>query len=342
MRGQDCSGGQPRRGLPSGEVSDSRTATGMMQYNFMYEIVTRIGGGPTRTLPLPRGITRGTVYHYTNSSGLLGILSTSTLWASSPLSLNDLTEIEYGLDIAQEVWASWPSREGLSASQLQVGDSAFESPDSFLPTTDFVYLFCCCSTSDSLNQWRNYAGGQGFALGLDVKQGLTIDPINLPSDPTFPQYFLPGWYAVVYDPTRQREHVADLIRFVFDMIDEGDRALTNLVALLRFGVLSLAAQFKHPAFHAEEEVRFIACTDSSFSETFRVGPFGLVPYIHLTGRTDEEESFFATKNKPLPLTDLRLGPVNEQEKGLLLRATSRLLRAHSYDIPIEPSNIPYR
>ncbi len=42
------------------------------------------------------------LWHYTDAGGLQGILRTETLWASDPRFLNDATEFNYGLEVAEE------------------------------------------------------------------------------------------------------------------------------------------------------------------------------------------------------------------------------------------------
>src|SRR5688572_19128424 len=40
------------------------------------------------------------LYHFTDCSGLLGVFENKTLWASLATSLNDPSEVRYGLDLA--------------------------------------------------------------------------------------------------------------------------------------------------------------------------------------------------------------------------------------------------
>lgn len=40
-------------------------------------------------------------WHYASTAGLLGILSSSSLWASHAATLNDSTEIRYGMDLVR-------------------------------------------------------------------------------------------------------------------------------------------------------------------------------------------------------------------------------------------------
>ena len=47
-----------------------------------------------------------TLYHYTSAEGLLGIVSSNVLRASSALYMNDASELEYARDLIQKIIAA--------------------------------------------------------------------------------------------------------------------------------------------------------------------------------------------------------------------------------------------
>src|SRR5690349_17642809 len=55
-------------------------------------------------IPQPPSFASGTLWHYTTAAGLLAILKSDRLWASSAAMLNDSSEIEYGISLLQERW----------------------------------------------------------------------------------------------------------------------------------------------------------------------------------------------------------------------------------------------
>lgn len=295
-------------------------------------------GNKLHAIPVPGMRTEGRVFHYTNGAGLLGIVQSSSLWASSPLSLNDLTEIEYGTNMARDIWGSWPGT--LSPEQKNLGEAVFgadgPNPSHHVP----LYLLCACSSGDSLNQWRNYAGGQGFAIGFDLAKSLAVYASERQPGHLVGPAVLNGWYDVVYAEEEQRAHLADLFAFVLQKVRDEPHLVDGLSSVLAIGILNLAAQFKHPAYQSEEEVRYIAFGQPLIPEQFRVGPFGIVPYLHLTGA--ETYKFYVPIKSPLPLTQIGIGPVNDQEGALLLRATKRLLAANNYDVDVSISDVPFR
>lgn len=59
-------------------------------------------GEPTYLTPLPDQVQQEVVWHYTNGSGLVGIIESQLIWASSPVTLNDSQEIGLGLALFQD------------------------------------------------------------------------------------------------------------------------------------------------------------------------------------------------------------------------------------------------
>lgn len=61
---------------------------------------------PTGLMSLPSGSRQhGTVgYHHTGTLGLMGVLQSNELWASSPMALNDSREVRHGHDVMIRTW----------------------------------------------------------------------------------------------------------------------------------------------------------------------------------------------------------------------------------------------
>ena len=49
-------------------------------------------------------VSTGTVWHYTDAAGLMGILEKRELWASSALHMNDTTELNLGVSRVEEAF----------------------------------------------------------------------------------------------------------------------------------------------------------------------------------------------------------------------------------------------
>jgi hypothetical protein len=95
-----------------------------------------------------------------------------------------------------------------------------------------------------------------------------------------------GWRHVVYDPSEQVQAAARMLRHLA-RTGPGDAArdqhAERAAAHARLWLQTLLALFKHPAFAAEREARFVATATGA--ERCRTSSGRLVPYVVLT-RTD--------------------------------------------------------
>ena len=131
-----------------------------------------------------------TLYHYTDSAGLLGILGNpvefdgaprharyGTLWATDARYLNETKELRFGTKLLAselEEQARNTARTPAVADRLlelarTVRAGTFEMTwhKDAHPATPFVTCFSSASKGDLLSQWRGYGdGGGGFALGF--------------------------------------------------------------------------------------------------------------------------------------------------------------------------------
>lgn len=99
------------------------------------------------------------VYHYTNITGLTGILLNHQLWATDLLYMNDTSEFVYADSL-------------ISESLLKLMNDADLSKDlaSVLHTEPMrAHAACFCEEENLLSQWRTYAmaGGTGYALEFE-------------------------------------------------------------------------------------------------------------------------------------------------------------------------------
>jgi hypothetical protein len=108
-----------------------------------------------------------TLYHYTDASGALGILSGNEIWASDAFFLNDSSELQFGLDIIYDVWKE-ARRLVRSAKQAEWLDGLLGLMHQQFADVYSTYLSCFCEEGNLLSQWRGYGKiGTGFALGID-------------------------------------------------------------------------------------------------------------------------------------------------------------------------------
>lgn len=286
-------------------------------------------------VPFPECIeTQATrVFHYTSASGLLGILESRTLWASSPLALNDLSELTYAVGLVRSVWDELKSKEGFESCADAM--DLLLSRDGLERMKESVYILSASKNGDLLNQWQGYAGERGYAIGVSARPGSSL---QVPGFAPAPGVLLPAmgqWSDVMYQPAEQRKAVVDLIEFA---------ARTSMWHLLDFSLARLIPTIKNPAFAVEEEVRLVCTKVPGLEEGFRAGRFGVVPFVKLATARDyhAEVGEDGRPLLPLPIEALICGPSNDSERGLVLAAAKRLLMAHGYGFEPEASRIPYR
>lgn len=110
------------------------------------------------------------LYHYTGPTGVVGILSSRTLWAGRPADMNDSTEqlLAHRHALTRLRAKKFPERsfgEGMVqyAQELLSGSTFFRSSHSR------AYTVSLSSERDSLEQWRAYCPRSGgVALGFST------------------------------------------------------------------------------------------------------------------------------------------------------------------------------
>ncbi len=268
------------------------------------------------------------LWHYTDANGLLGLLRSRELWASSVEYMNDAEELMFGrrviADVAKEVCRTYgrshekdaynPALSDLRTWAASVsGQLEGLEPDPGEPMAAFATSFS--SNGDQLSQWRGYANGSGFAVGFDfvALRELVGDrcggvcrlhPICYGQDARdFVERFITHSWVNYWDPAS---------------IDD---AKENL--------LMHTSRLKHGAFNEEQEHRLIVLNPNVESVKVRVRGAGLVPYL------------------PIPLSSnaikaVRVGPGNDQ--ALQMNAAVIALQSTGFvgDVEVSVSEAPFR
>lgn len=274
------------------------------------------------------------IWHYTTGTGLIGILQSQSIWASSLRHLNDSSELVYGREafaaaigdvIVQRggahTWHEFEHDDGRTESypeptewypldlvrQQLLGSVPWESE--FARVED-MYAASFSTRGDLLSQWRGYAGRGGFAIGFSqrvLKRALAgrADGVR-----------------VRYGPAARRE----LVGVLNDLIDEWGRPPSD-DELLR--LMPRAAGFKDPAFSEEREVRFVVRDSASQSVQLRDVAGILVPYVPLEFPRNA-------------LRHIRMGPGRDRRLHKL--SLEAALKSYGYDhsVDITASDVPYR
>ncbi len=160
-----------------------------------------------------------TIYHYTNSAGLQGILENKYIWATNAYYLNDVSELKYGESLAKEIlnplifslspsgsnhWVKKSERE--ITAPLEISSKyalLFEATQAVIriPKND-VYVSSFSLEKNLLSQWRAYGNhGGGYSIGFDISGGVC----RLKNGDEF------GTFGVLYDEVKQRQVMGNFI-----------------------------------------------------------------------------------------------------------------------------------
>lgn len=294
-------------------------------------------------LPLMEHTSVQRVWHYTDTGGLLGITGSNALWASSPLGLNDASEVSHGLEVFRKVLDEMTQ---VTADQKAFCDALFGEKLQSL-VTDSVFFLCASRDGDLLNQWQHYSRAQGYSIGL--KTGIML----------FPQSHIPtmsmiwtGWFDVIYEPQEQVDMAREVLTFILKHLAGREEDGSWATLSHAWGMIgNVASRFKHVAFKPEAEVRYIYARVEGIKELFRPGPRGVVPYIELAAPIalpgpnvgGNDPLRVAKAVDLLPITDVRCGPTDSKDRSVTEQAVDRMLKNRGYgSVSVDTSEIPYR
>lgn len=285
------------------------------EYNQRIEKMNRWSAELTNRLISTLGTCEKTLYHYTDSSGLLGIISSGQVWATHVSRLNDKTEYNLGLSLAESLALNCPTR------LPNLVEKALE--EVFSKDT---YISCFSGSRDLLSQWRAYSGSNvGYCIGFESSEMATTDGR------------MPILEKVIYERETAKKVISRLIFEADEYLHTegfGEVEVGYIIGTIS-GLLNVTAcSTKHYTFSEENEYRFIyqpGSTDLELQVKYRDGQFGLTPYVEID---------FLEKGK-LPITSITIGPCEDIESEH--RALDHLLFNNGYEnVEILYSEIPLR
>lgn len=211
------------------------------------------------------------LYHYTSADGLIGMLSSNSLWASQIRFMNDKSEWDEAWRVARELLQRRQRSNGHSARLAEML-LAFSAGDEMVRS--FAVSFS--ENGDLLSQWRGYCPAGGYSIGLDSNS--LVDAAGRHG------FHL---YKCVYDIEAKRA----LLNELFDQLDEatqsqqwplddGPRRETLEVFYRR--IRDCAAFFKNSGFSEEAEWRLVGNVSAGNSlSRWRARGAAIVPYAVL-------------------------------------------------------------
>jgi hypothetical protein len=267
-----------------------------------------------------------TLFHYTTSAGLLGIIDKKEIWASHTQYLNDQREFQHAVSIIEEEIASMKKMAEYDQHQI-----ALEQMTSVLKDSGSMNV-CVCSFSeegDVLSQWRAYGGDSGFSVGFSGPFLRNVSESR--------RFWL---VKCIYEEVEQRSWMRTLLTDVLnentqkelDGGDDKDPRIPggNLAAYLN----RYAPILKHKSFAEEKEWRIISrplpSTRDGFD--FRAGRSMLVPYFKIPLSTDTQ---------PFQIEEIVIGPTPHSKQSR--RSLQSLVKKHALNhTKIRNTGAPFR
>jgi hypothetical protein len=273
------------------------------------------------------------LYHYTDVAGLIGILSSSSLWATNLRFMNDAEELAHSWRLMLEVLREAKNRARSRAQVELIEEIERAARSEWTGYPDF-YATSFTENGDLLSQWRGYgSSGGGYAIGFDAARlGGTS------SRHTQPHRIL---NRVIYDEQSQLRVLratADRMLDLFANVDPTSAAITSARARLFAAlgeIVGFVFSFKDPAWGEEQEWRAVRSVPVDEQDEIHFRPHGgiPVPYITLAIGNDAHGR--------LPIREIVLGPRADNETAA--RSVELLLANHNYsDVAITTSSVPLR
>jgi hypothetical protein len=269
------------------------------------------------------------VYHYTDASGLMGMLTYNKIWATDYRFLNDKSEIAHTRQEVRKIISS-KLEESKDDILTKLYGEILRYQDK--PRKSDVFVFSLSKERDDLSQWRGYAReGLGFTVGFCAE---TLGKISEPDDATF------AFLKVEYDHARQagilKKCLLEIEIALIKMINVGkDQSSKHIKdAAIAFDWLTEARGVanKHRSFSGENEWRIVIHRAAELYGSANVRPSStrLVRYI-------EKEIDGSGK---LPIKEIGIGPgfVGNEE----VFAVKTLCASTGHEPVIYFADTPYR
>jgi hypothetical protein len=271
-----------------------------------------------------------TLYHYTSQKGLVGIISTKSIWATDIFFLNDASEFQYSENILANEIDNY-----LKTAKFKEDESKLLNllPDVTKSVREVYKPFVCSFSeeSDLLSQWRGYCSQvSGFSIGFDTKimmenlkkHSFEISQCN-------------------YKIEEQKLIILKLIKeFVigFRKIENKNiEKVTELALKFQSAFYGNVPRLKDQSFKEEKEWRFVLSVRTvKFYKpdeiNFREGKSMLIPYMSVP---------LWQENEKIPIKEIIIGPTPHMDLSQRALETF-LLKNHVIATEIKHSKIPFR
>lgn len=268
------------------------------------------------------------LFHYTNTSGLLGVLNTKQIWASSAYHMNDTGEFRFALSLMGErIKVRLRTGNGNEREEYRAMLDALAG----IPDSIQAYVASFSEEGDLLSQWLTYPRSQnGYAIGFRAEHFATA--------------LENGFQLVrcIYEEDSQNR-LADAMIDVFRDLMEIDDGQEERGAKSTLGseLLVAASAIKHSGFAREAEWRLVKTLPVGMGQSkpvsFRDGRNGLVPFL---------KAPLASEGKSFKPDSIHIGPSDDMRSATIAMETlldsMGFKRFFAPDVIVVPSKTPYR
>ena len=178
------------------------------------------------------------LYHYTDFSALNGIIKNCELWLCNVLTMNDLSEMRYFMDLMRQLVMR---KEGVDTAKAW---ALFESQMERLKEMP-VFAASLSQLVDDAGQWERY-GAEGKGVCIEFNAEILNRVIDTYA----------SLQRVFYvQNIEETEHVGAIVRYLKDPEDLGK---WESIEALFDNAWARSSAFKHVAFSNEREVRIMS------------------------------------------------------------------------------------
>lgn len=292
------------------------------------------------------------VWHYTNGYALTQILKRHQMWASTPLTLNDSSEVMHGFEVitaaSQEVIRDMEDegrpRDIADAIRKILKEVLME--EYFTEYLGSIYFISASTHRDSLTLWRNYANGDGFAVGLSAQTDLSPEGLEYKDDHSETNSsgvtpYINGWYKITYTDGAKRKiatcFLENAVRDIERSLNAGSTQEDEfiLVKELRRQVLILASTMKHSSFKDEREVRWMTTHWMTSDQVhYEHARNRIMPILYIKTVAEIE--------KVLPVKGIMCSPLTQDGIESIIKGLVVQCGYHGIVNRVEKSELPFR
>lgn len=300
---------------------------------------------------------KGTVYHYTDISGFLGMFESKSLWLSNIRFMNDREEFYNGKKLCEQI-----INEELKNSKGDMKIFLDElnkrlNEGYFLNNISNHNIFSAsfCENGDLLSLWRGYGRNGGISFGIDISKMLfliheeefnyDLEQIKSNKEKQFYNFEYISYEPVIYLNEVKQKIISDILNLGIDYIKlnkSNINAISNAVDGISNSLFYLFPRLKNESFMDEKECRIIYyCSVSKHNKNkiyYREKNNLILPYVKckIIDSTYTKEEFF-------PITDIVVGPNYKQED--MADSIKYFLQHNGYEYLVDKvrlSKVPYR